>query len=324
MKPVHLPLTTMLLISSSLLQASPGTQGAPSAAPPGEFRIMSDQEIAEHKAKMTSLQGSAREEYRNAQYEKLKQRARAQGYQLPETPPWGSAEAIPETSAAKPENGVSDMMNVLIKEQKQVVEQAIQAAETGIPATAPASLKPPEGADASGAAVAKKPPVPQVPPAAAPSGDTVTEKRPLSKVPPTAGAPVFRAPETVTPETPPPTSVAPPAATVASGQEPAGADERMETYREQMRNRFDDFMQQREERQQARQAERQREQAQIEARRREYKERVEARRQAAQQRQAPAMQPMPQMPYQQGYAPGYPTYYPPYGYPVPRAYPPRQ
>ena len=308
MKLIHLPLTTSLLMIASLLHAGPITQGAPGAVPPESFSIMSDHEIAEHQATMASLQGTAREEYRNAQYEKLKQRAQAQGYQLPDTPPWGNTEVVPASVPETPAKDVNDMMDALIAQQKQVVQQAIQAAETSVPAAQQAASAPPKSAAVGDGLPPAKPPTVQDPPA-----DTT---------------PVADASKTIPPAT---TALQSPATTMAqaekalSEQKSAEKDGAMEAYREQMRNRFDNFMQQREERQQARQAERQRDQAEIEARRKEYKERVEARRQAARQRQAPTMQqpqPVPQQPYQQGYAPFYPPYYAPYGYPAPGGYPP--
>ena len=42
------------------------------------LRIMNDQEIAAHTAAMANLQGTARDDYRNAQYEQLKIRAQKQ------------------------------------------------------------------------------------------------------------------------------------------------------------------------------------------------------------------------------------------------------
>ena len=57
------------------------------------FRIMNDQEIAAHTAAMANLQGTARDDYRNAQYEQLKIRAQKQGYRMPPSPPWAGAPA---------------------------------------------------------------------------------------------------------------------------------------------------------------------------------------------------------------------------------------
>jgi len=304
MKPNRLHLITALLLCAGQAHAAPITQGAPGAVPPEQFRIMSDQEIAEHKAKMASLQGTAREEYRNAEYRKLKERAQAQGYLLPDTPPWGHTEIIPGTASSAPAAQSDETMQQLIAKQKNVVQQAMQAAE---PVTKQAELSP---------QLSSQPPAVPVP--------TNTEVAPSR---PTQPAAVATAPETA-----PPT----PTATVAASTEPAAAEstetaQAMEGYRDQMRDRFDQFMQQRAEREQDRLSERQREKAQIEARRKAYEERVQARRQAyrnrqQQQRQHQAPQAMPQMPYQQGYyAPGYAPAYPQqYGYPWQPAYPPQR
>ena len=96
-------LISALLLTTSPAWSAPITQGAPGAVPPEQFRIMTDAEIAEHKRIMQGLNGTAREDYRNAQYEQLKQRAQAQGYLLPDTPPWGRTEVVPAVAAAPAE-----------------------------------------------------------------------------------------------------------------------------------------------------------------------------------------------------------------------------
>ena len=58
---------------------------------PGDFSIMSPAEVAAHSAAMKSLQGAAREDYRNAQYQQLKKRALERGFKLPADPPWAAS-----------------------------------------------------------------------------------------------------------------------------------------------------------------------------------------------------------------------------------------
>ncbi len=54
------------------------------------YRLMNESEIAAHTATVQVLQGAAREEYRDAQYERLKQRALEHGFLMPDIPPWRS------------------------------------------------------------------------------------------------------------------------------------------------------------------------------------------------------------------------------------------
>jgi len=75
----HFSAGLMALGISLALQG--GAAAATDAAP--AFRILSDEEIAAHSAVMNSLQGEARDAYRNAQYEQLKQRALDNGFRLP-------------------------------------------------------------------------------------------------------------------------------------------------------------------------------------------------------------------------------------------------
>ena len=57
---------------------------------PSGYQLMNESEIAAHTATMQVLQGTAREEYRDAQYERLKQRALDHGFLMPDIPPWRS------------------------------------------------------------------------------------------------------------------------------------------------------------------------------------------------------------------------------------------
>ena len=75
----------LLTLAAALVPAT-GIQAASDPAP--VFRIMSDDEIAAHSTVMQNLHGQAREEYRNAQYAQLRQRALDNGYRMPADPPW--------------------------------------------------------------------------------------------------------------------------------------------------------------------------------------------------------------------------------------------
>jgi len=102
----HFSAGLMALGISLALQG--GAAAATDTAP--AFRILSDEEIAAHSAIMNSLQGEARDEYRNAQYEQLKQRALDNGFRLPATPPWAAHAAagsgqVTATTAAEPVPG---------------------------------------------------------------------------------------------------------------------------------------------------------------------------------------------------------------------------
>lgn len=87
-------LTTIIAIAAGglLVPASAGPDTAAQTGS-GEFRIMSPEEIDTHVKAMQELQGEARESYRNAEYRKLRDRADANGYSMPEVPPWQIAQA---------------------------------------------------------------------------------------------------------------------------------------------------------------------------------------------------------------------------------------
>jgi len=94
----HFSAGLMALGVSLALQG--GAAAATDAAP--AFRILSDEEMAAHSAIMNSLQGEARDQYRNAQYEQLKQRALDNGFRLPATPPWATQTAAGPAPGAAP------------------------------------------------------------------------------------------------------------------------------------------------------------------------------------------------------------------------------
>ena len=93
------------LLSGTFFCAVHGTGVADDAsATAPEFEIMTDQEIRQHRDRMARLSAEAREAYRDAEYERLKTRARGQGYRLPDQAPWltrsSTDNAGPDTQVA--------------------------------------------------------------------------------------------------------------------------------------------------------------------------------------------------------------------------------
>ena len=294
------------LISALLLAAAPAwsapiTQGAPGAVPPEQFRIMTDAEIAEHKRIMQSLSGTAREDYRNAQYQQLKQRAQAQGYLLPDTPPWGHTEVVPANAAASAEPAQAETVDMaaLVEQQRQVVAEALAepTAEATAEATAEVAAEPADEAPAA-------PVTDATTDAAAAGGEPAGEDLQLDSI------------SQAQPE-------AAPGESVAETSEDSA-------YQQQMQQRYDDFMAQREARRAQLDAQRRAQQEAFEARRQRYQQELAQRRQLQQQQAQPPygqaapaqpqwqVAPMPYAPYGYGYAPGYPQAYP---QPYPQPYP---
>ena len=101
------------------------TAGAPLPAAFAETQapaLMSEEEIAAHRARMAELDGPERDAYRSAQYEILKQRAHEQGYALPATPPWQESER-----------------EQAVAERREMLRQAMDERRKEIAAEAPAS-----------------------------------------------------------------------------------------------------------------------------------------------------------------------------------------
>lgn len=80
-------------IAHSETAATEPTHAAP------EFKIMSDAEVQQHRERMAKLSEAAREAYRSAEYEKLKDRAEQEGYRLPDEPPWTEASSADNNEA---------------------------------------------------------------------------------------------------------------------------------------------------------------------------------------------------------------------------------
>ena len=309
-----------------------GTQAAMANPAEPAFRIMSDEEIATHSEAMRSLQGAARDDYRNAQYDLLRQRALEQGYAMPATPPWDDATSpVPPTATAAetpaPTAAVTEAeaRHAKMREKMQAHREAVQPStptqETA--ATEPAAIPPQETVTEIAAEQAAEPaapaetqsvatietdalntdPLPETPvasePPPPPSADSasvaVIEVEP--EVSPSAGADEAAPIET---------------ADAASKPSPDAIDsyaksEAMRDYRETMRARFDEYMRER--------------QTQIDETVRRQRERHEAafEQNRAVRPQSPAYRPYPPMP--PVYGPAYPGAFPGYG--VPYWQPPR-
>ena len=78
------------LVISITLQATSAATDASATS-----RLMSEAELATHTATMAALEGQAREDYRNAQYEQLKKRALERGFELPGRPALGRSSSEP-------------------------------------------------------------------------------------------------------------------------------------------------------------------------------------------------------------------------------------
>ena len=237
------------------------TAGIAATAPDDTaFRLMSEQEISDHAAAMATLEGAAREEYRNTQYRALRARAMEQGYAMPESPPWVDAaaaqqdpmaqhQAMRERLQAHREQAAADMPPVQAPVEARpaaITAAPTDTAETAAPSRTAAQSQAPAAAAAS---VQTEAPAAVDPPAAQQAG-----------VPAVPSAP---APAEPAPETAPITSTAPiaappaetestaPAAAGMQAQErmtgaPAGVgSEAMSAYRETMRARFDEYMRER-------------------------------------------------------------------------------
>ncbi len=308
------------------------------------FRIMSDDEIATHSEAMRSLQGSARDDYRNAQYDLLRQRALEQGYAMPATPPWGNATSpvpSPETETLAPAAiAEAEARHAEMREKMQAHREAVQPSAslqettTTEPATVPLQETLPETV----AQQAEE----QTAPAETQVKTTVevdnTEQTISDVQPDTQTADAVPAPDTPAgTELPPPPSAdsasvavievdtelsptagadeAAPVETANTESEPSpdtatgyASSEAMNNYRETMRARFDEYMRER--------------QAQIDENARRQREQHEA---ALEQNRAARPQiPAPYRPYPPmppAYGPTYPGAFPGYG--VPYWQPPR-
>lgn len=210
-------------ISFALQTTALASADAPSASP-----LMSEAEIAAHKSSMAALEGRARDEYRDAQYEQLKRRAREQGFSLPDQPPWANAAAsaavptettasmvTPEENAAAEAEARHDAMREKLqalkppqKEVAPVQAEPAQAAAEAQPPSAVVTENQPKASDE----------LPSVP---APS-QTGAAAKPAPSAPAVARMPAAPAPAAPPAPSTPPTPPTPPAVTgvAQSGEAP--------------------------------------------------------------------------------------------------------
>ena len=283
---------------------------------PSTSWLMSEAEMAAHKAAMARLEGQARDEYRNAQYEQLKQRAQEHGFKLPEHPPWTQQASNPALAAEDADAAAAAARHAEMRDKLQARREAMQkASEANLARLQEAAIAQQQQVEAQLQAdrqqltqdAPQPEPAAEVPPATEPAAETVaaptvpvTEASPapvaMSPTPPalegppaaaaeSPAAPVAEAPAAITPPQAPTPPAAPiPAARVqaAAGPSPrfapveqtavptppavqppvqlqAGATpepapeagvagqspDAMTAYRENMRTRFDEYMQER-------------------------------------------------------------------------------
>lgn len=259
-----------------LLLCVPCTAAAESA-----FVIMSEQEMATHRAAMATLSGSAREAYRNARYTELRQRAIENGFQLPATPPWTPLTTLRVDEAAA--------RHAVMREKLEARRLALQPSETETPTALPGDegtmTRPQEAATAASGTRAGPAPgidtradVPivsrdETPPpgdSAAPADVPVTaaaaeqavvsaaperittaasaQTSPSPAPPAARNAPVDRPVQPAPPVRPPSPRAPAPAVTDTPVEPSAGASSTADTmagYREKMRARFDEFLRER-------------------------------------------------------------------------------
>lgn len=196
----------LLSVSGLLLctHAFATTETAASA----EFQLLSDDEIRAHQQQMQQMSPEEREKYRNEQYQLLQERARANGYQLPDTPPWASRD-----------------------------EPAISSSESI--ATEPTPSTETVGQPAAGVAATEEAP-PTEPPASA-SSEPVAETAPMAQ----SEAPSEQAQQ---PEVSPEPSAISSSDTAASAPQQAevasspAMESGRDAYRDAMRRRFEQYM----------------------------------------------------------------------------------
>ena len=124
-------------------QAGAITGGETPAAAPDAFQIMTPAEVAEHQARMAALSGEAREAYRDAQYAKLRERAQAQGFELPETPPWSHSETPPPPATPADIAARQAALQKEVEARREALRQELaarRAAEPPAPPSPPAAL----------------------------------------------------------------------------------------------------------------------------------------------------------------------------------------
>ena len=321
----HKHLTAGLIAIGISTSLSSIVSAAPEA--PANFRIMDEQEITAHTGVMKSLQGSAREEYRNSHYKELQERARRQGYQMPAEPPWAAknagttaqADPSPAMPIAREQAATDAAVRHAAMREKLKALTAAQSAPKGVSTQTESPVDKTQTADQ---AAVSAPVVPvEAPPLSKPSAETsvpapeppTLTKRPgftapAAPVAPIAPAPVDAQGPAPRIDTPAPRVAAtpgrfavqpmPPEIPNAAGDMQPGtsadASDAMTAYREAMRSRFDAFMRNR--------------QAQYEEDLRRQREQMAA----ARQQNRSTQQPLPGDTFRLPPYPGMPVWAPPY------------
>jgi len=122
-QPKHIELIFLLAV---FLSFSFITQSMADNSP--KLRVFSEQEINLHQQRMKNMSAEERNNYRNQQYQFIRQRAEAIGYSMPEAPPWAGQEPKAEatTSPDTAPNDTDDMQN---EHMKQLSAYRKEAAE---------------------------------------------------------------------------------------------------------------------------------------------------------------------------------------------------
>lgn len=172
------------------------------------FKIMNAGEVATHTAAMKALEGAAREDYRNAQYAQLKERAARNGYLMPDEPPWATAPKADSTEAtaavtAPPDGPQAQARHAELREKLEASRAvAEKAAEANLQ-----QFEPPPAAAAAKPGPAEMSPAPvpgrQAAPASVAAGAGTTTAPPLAGAPEAAGPADHTAPAQRAVETPP-------------------------------------------------------------------------------------------------------------------------
>mgnify|MGYP001821696568 CR=1 FL=1 len=280
--------------------------------------LMSDAEIAVHTAKMAELEGQAREDYRNAQYQVLVQRAKAQGYDMPATPPWQAVAEAPAPAAPGPANESASQSDAppandtaaahaAMREKMRAHREALMQAANTPPSAEDVPVIPSSSEATPPATAPAEPPQAVVVPAAPPlaQADTSADVAPQAEADPPASEAVSAevAPEARPQPPASPVAPEPPAPPMQAESQPNNVAA-MNAYREEMRSRFDAYMKER--------------QAQMETMAQQQREQRESA--WGSNYPVPPMQPgaapVPPMPYgypnMPNYGPRYPSAYPGY------------
>lgn len=199
-------LTTALVLQMPFASAAEDAPG---------FRILSPEEIGRHLNAMEKLEGAQRGEYRDRIYAELRERARANGYDMPAVPPWKSQQPVSEDfRPAAP---------------AETTPNAAPAAALAVQASTPASEPTPA-------------------PATLPEPEAATPAPDMQKLVAQQKQVIEEAVQKQTQERA--EAQAATAKTAPAATKSGSASPEVDSYRKQMRKRFDDFLARREARQQ--------------------------------------------------------------------------